>query len=88
MPDPPASSWPDQVTVKLPGLKAGKAWTLLVGPAASMVTRACLAGSTPWLGSFSFTWSVVMGALMSKVTVATLRICVPVGRLVFGRPCS
>ena len=33
MPEPPASSWPDQLTVKLAGLKAGRAVTLLVGGA-------------------------------------------------------
>jgi hypothetical protein len=74
MPEEPGASWPDQLTVKLPGLNAGNAVTLLVGVLASMVLRSCLVGSTPWLASWSFTWSVVIGGLTSKVTVATLRI--------------
>ena len=53
MPEPPASSWPDQLTVKLGrGLgrpAAGRrCWS---GAPASIVLRACLAGSIPWLGS-------------------------------------
>ena len=52
MPEPPASSWPDQLTVKLGEFSvAGSGATLLVGGSASIVLRACLFGSIPWLGS-------------------------------------
>ena len=64
--------------MKLPGLYAGSALALLVEAPESTVMSACLAGSTPWLGSLSLTWSVVIGGLSSKMTVATLRTCVPV----------
>jgi hypothetical protein len=37
MPEPPGSSWPDQLTVNVPALKAGSAATLLVTGPASMV---------------------------------------------------
>jgi hypothetical protein len=66
--------------VKVGRLSAGRGATLLVGAPASIVFRSCLAGSTPRLGSSSLTWSVAIGGLMSKVTSATFRIAVPVGR--------
>src|SRR5438128_160424 len=80
----PASSVPDQLTVKVGALVAGNGATLLVGGPASMVLRSCLAGSIPLLGSWSSAWSVAIGGLTSNVTRATLRICVPVVRLFFG----
>ena len=66
----------------------GSGLTLLVGGPESMVTRACLVGSMPWLGSSSLTWSVAMDWLSSKVIRATLVICVPVGRPVLGWTCK
>ena len=80
MPDPPASSVPAQVTSKLAGLSAGSAATVLVGAPASIVLRSCLVGSTPWVGSLSFTWSVAIGGLMSNVIKATLWIWAPLAR--------
>ena len=85
MPEPPRSSEPDQLTAKLVEVVvAGSGLTLLVGGPASMVTRSCLVRSIPWVGSLSLTWSVEIAALVSKVTRATLRIWVPVGRPALG----
>ncbi len=85
MPEPPGSSWPDQVTAKLLEVDvAGSAPTPLVGRPASIVTTACLVGSIPWVGSASLTWSVAMDVFSSKVTMATLAIAVPVVRPALG----
>ena len=64
---------------------AGRAATVLVGAVLSIVIRACLVGSIPWLGSSSLTWSVAIGVLPSNTMLATLRICVPVARPGIGR---
>jgi hypothetical protein len=59
MPEPPVSSWPVQLTVKLGGLMAGSAITLLVGaPESTVFTSGAVAREL---------WS---GKLASKNTVA------------------
>ncbi len=63
---------------------AGRAATVLVGTVLSIVIRACLVGSIPWLGSSSLTRSVAIGVLPSNTILATLRICVPVARPALG----
>ena len=50
----------------------------------SIVIRASLVGSIPWLGSSSLTRSVAIGGLPSKTMLATLRICVPVASPALG----
>jgi len=56
IPEPPASSVPDHLIVKVgEGSIGGRAATLLVGAPASIVVRASLFGSVPWVGSSSFT---------------------------------
>jgi tetratricopeptide (TPR) repeat protein len=51
---------------------------------AQCIRSAQFAAVTPWVGSVSLTWSVAMIGCSSKLTSATLRICVPVGRPATG----
>ena len=62
MPEPPASSWPDQVTVNVAVEETAGVVTLLLGAAASMALLTLL---------------VLSGALVSKTTVAWLPSGVP-----------
>ena len=81
IPEEPVASLPDQLTGNAVVFStAGSGVTVLVGAELSIVTRACLVGSTPWLGSVSLTWSVAIAGLESKTMSATLRIWVPVAR--------
>jgi hypothetical protein len=69
MPEPPASSVPDQLTVKMLGEFGGRAVTRLVGgPASTVLKRGALS----------------MGALLSNTTVAWALIRVPVVSVVLG----
>src|SRR5947209_1457785 len=70
MPEPPASSCPDQLSVNEPGSVAGRACTLLVGAAESMVSNAAF---------------VSTGAFSSNTTDAVALIALGVTRVDFGR---
>ena len=71
MPEPPGSSWPDQVTVRsVSVVVAGRGSTWLVGAAASRVLK---------------TSGVSIGSLKSKKMRARFSMTVPEGRPASGR---